>query len=69
MARAVGVLTANIFHTKIIDDEQESNWASDMVEEAWGVFGLLIAKGGKVGSKAAIGKDASLRETVHSLSN
>jgi len=56
----LGVVFANIFNTKVIDNEEECDGASLVSPQPWGGFGLVVALGVESFSKEVIGKLAGL---------
>ena len=62
----VGMFFANVFDTKVINDETKTEGVPCVVPEAWGVASRCIDIAAKKTDQFSLGKDASLRKTIHS---
>jgi hypothetical protein len=65
----LGVFTANILDTKIVDDKGENDRAGRVLEKARGVSTLVVAMGGKVRDKGIICNFSSLGKAVHAFAD
>jgi hypothetical protein len=63
------MLSAFIFHAKVVDNEAEHDGARDVSEEAGSVLCGGVAKGGKVLDEVVVGNDASLQKAVHAFAD
>ncbi len=65
--QVVGMLCADIFYSKIVDNQREHDGARVVFPQAMGVFGGRIPVGGKSFLQEFACEDAGLRQAVHSL--
>jgi hypothetical protein len=59
------VVFADVFYTKVVDNEGELDRPGLVFPKAWCVFGRDVAECGKVLTQLVVGDDAGLREAVH----
>ena len=65
----IEVFYFDIFYSKVINNEAESDGTLFVAPEARGGFHLIVTFNNKVGSEEIIGKDASQEQTITTLVN
>ena len=65
----LGVVFSDVFYSKVVDDEGESDGSRSVSKEAGSVGSGDVAVGAEVLGKALIGEDAGLRKAVHAFAD
>jgi hypothetical protein len=67
--KVLDVFFAGVLDAKIINDKAEEDGVRFVLEEAGGVFKLVVAVLGKLGDKFIIGNAADLGQAIHALAD
>ena len=65
----VGMFLANVFYTKIIDNQCEADRARDVFPQAWGVGNFIVTMFCLALLEEPVSKDACLGQSIHCSSN
>ena len=63
------MLFANIFYSKIVDDESEHDGSPFVPPKPWSGFALVVTTFSETGCEKLVCEDARLREPVNALSD
>ena len=65
----VGINTVDVFNTKIINNQRESEWTGVVLPKAWRDRDRGITEGRKELGQAIVGDFSGLREAIHAFAN